>query len=86
MPSFAFLCTGVIKIFSISMEGKYLRVLVSVFQYGSSTSDNYKIIKDSYCSSDVDSNQNNHLSGSMLLMSQTVNSLEIARDTLIFLL
>ena len=63
MPSFAFLCTGVIKNFSISMEGKYLRVLVSVFQYGSSTSDNYKIIKDSYCSFDVDSNQNNHLSG-----------------------
>ena len=40
------------------MEGKYLRVLVSVCR-----SDFYKIIKDSNRSFEADSNQNNHLSG-----------------------
>ena len=48
------------KISSISMEGKHLRVLVSVFRSGSSTSDFYKIIKDSHCSFGADSHQNNH--------------------------
>ena len=43
------------------MEGKHLRV-VSVFRSGSSTSDFYKIIHDSHCSFEADSNQNNHLS------------------------
>ena len=51
------------KLSSISMEGKHLRVLVSVFRSGSSTSDFYKIIKDSHCNFEADSNQNNHLSG-----------------------
>ena len=45
------------------MEGKHLRVLVSMFWSGSSTSDFYKIIKDSHCDFEADSNQNNHLSG-----------------------
>ena len=45
------------------MEGKHLRVLVSMFWSGSITSDFYKIIKDSHCDFEEDSNQNNHLSG-----------------------
>ena len=45
------------------MEGKHLRVLVSMFRSGSSTSDFYKIIKDSHCSFEADSNQNYDLSG-----------------------
>ena len=36
---------------------------MSMFWFGSSISDFYKIIKDSHCSFDADSNQNNHLSG-----------------------
>ena len=51
------------KISSTSMEGKHLRVLVSIFWSGSSTSDFYKIIKDSHCGFEANSNQNNHLSG-----------------------
>ena len=51
------------KISSISMEGKHLRVLVSMFWSGSSTSDFPKIIKDTHCGFEADSNQNNHLSG-----------------------
>ena len=51
------------KISAISMEQKHLRVLVSVFWSGSSTSDFYKIIKDSHCSFEADSSQNNHLFG-----------------------
>ena len=51
------------KISSISMERKHLRVLVSVFRSGSSTLDFYEIIKDFHCSFEVDSNQNNNLSG-----------------------
>ena len=43
--------------------GKHLRVLGSVFRSGSNTSDFYKIIKDSRCSFEADSNQNDHLSG-----------------------
>ena len=44
------------KISSISMTGKHLRVLVSMFWSGSSTSDFYKTIKDSHCNFEVDSN------------------------------
>ena len=62
-PTFVFLCTRIIKISSISMEGKHLRVLVSMFWSGSSTSDFPKIIKDTHCGFEADSNQNNHLSG-----------------------
>ena len=51
------------KISSISMEEKHLRVLVSMFWSGSSTSDFHKIIKDSHCGFEADSNQNSHLSG-----------------------
>ena len=51
------------KVYSISMEGKYLQVLVSMFRSGSSTSDFYKITKDSHYDFEADSNQNNHLSG-----------------------
>ena len=40
-----------------------LRVLVSSFRFGYSTSDFYKIIKDSHCSFEANSNQNNYLSG-----------------------
>ena len=36
---------------------------MSMLRSGSSTSDFYKIIKDSHCDFEVDSNQNNHLSG-----------------------
>ena len=51
------------NISSISMDVKHLRVLVSVFWSGSSTSDFHKIIKVSHRSFEADSNQNNHLSG-----------------------
>ena len=40
------------------MEGKHLRVLVTMFRSGSSTSDFHKITKDSHCSFEADSNQN----------------------------
>ena len=59
MPTFAQESS---KISSISMERKHLRVLVSMFWSGSNTSDFYKIIKDSHCSFEADSYQNNHLS------------------------
>ena len=45
------------------MEERHLRVLVSMFQSGSSTLDFYKIIKDSHCSFEADSNQYNNFSG-----------------------
>ena len=44
------------------MERKHLRVLVSMFWSGSSTSHLYKTSKDSHCNFDADLNQNNHLS------------------------
>ena len=44
------------------MEGKHLRVLASVFRSGSSTSDFYKIVKDSHWDFEADSDQNKHLS------------------------
>ena len=44
------------------MEGKHLRVLVSMFWSGSSTSDFCKIVEDSHCDFEADSNQNNDLS------------------------
>ena len=75
------------KNFSISMEGKYLRVLVSMFWSRSTTSDFYKIIKDSPLAvlRRIQIRTIIYLN-KMLLMSQTINSLEIARNTLIFLL
>ena len=63
MPILAFLCTGIIKNFFDFNGSETLRVLVSMFWSGSSTSDFYKIIKNSHCGFEVDSNQNNHLSG-----------------------
>ena len=41
---------------SMSMEGKNLRVLVSIFRSGTSTSDAYRFIKDSHCNFEMNSN------------------------------
>ena len=57
------LCSFAYEPSKISMGRKHLRVHVSIFWFGSSISDFYKIIKDSHCSFEADSNQNNHLSG-----------------------
>ena len=62
ISTFASLYTGIIENFFNLMEEKHLRVLVVTFWSGSSTSDFYKIIKDSHCDFEVDSIQNNHLS------------------------
>ena len=63
MPTFAFLCTGIIKNF-FNFNGREIFtsscVYVSVWVQHS---DFYKIIKDSHCGFEADSNQNNHLSG-----------------------
>ena len=45
------------------MEERHLSVLESMFRSGSNTLDFYKIIKDSHCSFEVDSNQYNDFSG-----------------------
>ena len=58
MPTFAFLCTGIIKnFFDFNGRETFTSSCVRV------SSDFYKIIKDSNRSFEADSNQNNHLSG-----------------------
>ena len=61
------------------MDGKDLRVLVSMFQSGFSTSDFYKTIKDSHCSFEAD------LSGHVADESDYKRSRN-SQHTLIFLL
>ena len=88
MPTFTFLYTGTIKIALISMEGKHLRVLVSMFWSEPSISDYYftKLLKIPIAILRQIQVRIIIYLDDTLLMSQTINGLEIARDTLIFLL
>ena len=74
------------KISSISMEGKYLQVPVSMFRSGSSTRIFTKLLKIPIAVLRRIQIRIIIYLDDMLLMSQTINGLEIARDTLIFLL
>ena len=74
------------NISSFSIKGLNLQVHVSMFRSRSSVPDFYNIIKYSHCNFEVNSNQNIFYLDDMVLMSQTINGLEIVRDTLIFLL
>ena len=85
MPTFEFFCTEPSKVSSISMKRKHLRVSIT-FGLGPAPRTFTKLLKSPIAVLRRIQIRTIIYLEDMLLMSQTINGLEIARDTFIFIL